>query len=75
VLTSLGFEVSLGIDRDRSQMDDLLIRFAREARAADTALVYYAGHGLQHQGINYLARSMLASIMPPTCAAWSRCRA
>lgn len=27
---------------------------ARSARSADTALVFYAGHGMQHNGINYL---------------------
>jgi uncharacterized caspase-like protein len=33
----------------------MLIRFARNLDKADTALVFYAGHGLQHNGINYLA--------------------
>ena len=32
-----------------------VIRFARNLDKADTALVFYAGHGLQHNGINYLA--------------------
>jgi tetratricopeptide (TPR) repeat protein len=54
-LTALGFEVLLGTDLSRADMEERLIRFSRQARAADTALVYYAGHGIQHQGINYLA--------------------
>ena len=54
-LTGLGFEVVLGTDLTRADMEERLIRFSRQARAADTALVFYAGHGLQHQGINYLA--------------------
>ena len=54
-LKSLGFEVLLGTDLKRADMEDIFIRFARKAREADTALVYYAGHGLQYQGVNYLA--------------------
>lgn len=54
-LRELGFAVTLGLDLARGDMEDALIRFARAARDADTALVYYAGHGLQHAGVNYLA--------------------
>ena len=55
VLKGLGFEVTLGIDLKRGQMEDAAIAFAKAARNADTALVFYAGHGMQHEGINYLA--------------------
>jgi uncharacterized caspase-like protein/TPR repeat protein len=55
LLKGLGFEVTLGIDLKRADMEDTLIRFARDIRSADTALVFYAGHGIQHQGVNYLA--------------------
>jgi len=54
-LKNLGFDVLLGIDLKRADMEDIFIRFAKKAREADAALVFYAGHGLQHQGINYLA--------------------
>ena len=54
-LKGLGFEVLSGIDLKRSAMEDIFIRFARLARQAETALVFYAGHGLQYQGVNYLA--------------------
>jgi tetratricopeptide (TPR) repeat protein len=54
-LKALGFDVLLGLDLSRSRMEDMLIEFARKARSSDTALVFYAGHGLQHNGINYLA--------------------
>jgi Caspase domain len=54
-LRGLGFDVLLGTDLKRADMEDLLIRFAKAARASDTALVFYAGHGLQHLGVNYLA--------------------
>jgi len=53
-LKQLGFAVTLGLDLRRTDMDDLLTRFAAEARTAETALVYYSGHGLQHMGENYL---------------------
>jgi Flp pilus assembly protein TadD len=55
VLNGLGFEVLLGIDLKRLAMEDMLARFARLAREAETALVYYAGHAIQYGGENYLA--------------------
>ena len=55
MLKGLGFDVLLGIDLNRADMEEMLIRFARNLDKADTALVFYAGHGLQHNGINYLA--------------------
>jgi tetratricopeptide (TPR) repeat protein len=54
-LQGVGFKVLLGTDLKRSEMEDIFIKFARESRSADTALVYYAGHGIQYNGINYLA--------------------
>src|SRR5215471_3757640 len=53
-LRALGFDVLLGQDLKRADMEDLLIRFARKTDKADTALVFYAGHGLQYNGTNYL---------------------
>ena len=55
VLKEVGFDVLLGLDLKRTGMEEILIQFARKARISDTALVFYAGHGLQHLGINYLA--------------------
>lgn len=49
-----GFEVITGTNLSRSEMEEALISFGKKARSSDTAIVYYAGHGLQHQGINYL---------------------
>jgi tetratricopeptide (TPR) repeat protein len=53
-LRELGFDVVLGTDLKRAEMEEALIQFSRTARQADTALVYYAGHGIQHNGVNYL---------------------
>jgi len=35
-------------------MQEFAVRFARAARAADVALVYYSGHAMQYAGVNYL---------------------
>ncbi len=53
-LKSLGFEVIGGVDLDRRALVGELIRFGRAAEKADVALFFYAGHGLQVNGQNYL---------------------
>ena len=53
-LEKLGFTVTLAIDADRLTMEDKLASFARQARESEIALAFYAGHGMQNDGINYL---------------------
>ncbi|MFZ1814522.1 MAG: caspase family protein [Rhizobiaceae bacterium] len=53
-LSDLGFKVTRAVDATRSQMEGAIQKFARASSDADTALVFYAGHGVQHNGINYL---------------------
>jgi peptidoglycan hydrolase-like protein with peptidoglycan-binding domain len=53
-LTEHGFEVEQLVNVDRAAFADGLARFARRLRAQDIALFYYAGHGLQLRGENYL---------------------
>jgi uncharacterized caspase-like protein len=53
-LKRLGFETIVGFDLDKAGMEDATIKFARAARDADVALVYYSGHAMQRRGINYL---------------------
>jgi len=53
-LSSLGFDVTEAIDLDKRAFDAALRAFANRSAAADTALVFYAGHGLQASGQNYL---------------------
>jgi uncharacterized caspase-like protein len=53
-LTAAGFDVVLGLDLDRRAFDGKLRDFARLVDGADTALLFYAGHGLQVAGHNYL---------------------
>ncbi len=53
-LRDIGFTVSEGIDLDRATMQKTTRDFLREAARAQVALVYYAGHGVQIAGRNYL---------------------
>jgi Caspase domain len=53
-LRKLGFEVVVVKDVDKRSLEMVLANFGRQAQEADAALVYYAGHGIQFQGLNYL---------------------
>jgi tetratricopeptide (TPR) repeat protein len=53
-LRDIGFTVSEGIDLDRAAMQKMTRDFLREAVRAQVALVYYAGHGVQIDGRNFL---------------------
>ncbi len=53
-LKNIGFEVLLGADLDKRAFDAKVRDFARALPSADVALFYYAGHGLQVGGRNYL---------------------
>src|SRR5262249_22049524 len=56
-LRKAGFTVIEGSDLDKAAVDKLLEQFSEAAHDADVALVYYAGHGLQVDGPNYLSVS------------------
>ncbi|MDA8587060.1 SUMF1/EgtB/PvdO family nonheme iron enzyme [Rhodobacteraceae bacterium] len=53
-LERLGFKVFLGLDQDINQFREFIYQFSQQAKEADLALFYYAGHGLQVSGKNYL---------------------
>ncbi|MCP3384566.1 caspase family protein [Bradyrhizobium sp. CCGUVB4N] len=53
-LREIGFIVSEGVDLDRAAMQKMTREFLRDAARAQVALVYYAGHGVQVDGRNYL---------------------
>ena len=53
-LRGLGFTVTLGLDLDRRGFDEALRTFTKGLGQADTALLFYAGHGLQVGGQNWL---------------------
>lgn len=53
-LTKLGFEVIYEEDATRRKMDEAVRAFYSKLRNSETGLFYYAGHGMQVKGRNYL---------------------
>ena len=53
-LRRLGFDVLDGRDLDKRSMERLIRQFGIKLSGADVALFFYAGHGLQVEGKNYL---------------------
>lgn len=53
-LKSLGFEVIQGLDLDKAGFDGKVREFAEKSYDAKVALFFYAGHGVQANGRNYL---------------------
>lgn len=56
-LTGAGFALvgkTTHIDLDKAQFDAVVQQFGAEAQGADVALFYFAGHGMQLRGNNYL---------------------
>ncbi len=53
-LQRLGFDTTVGLDADRAQMEKTIEEFSIKVEDADVAVFYYAGHGMQYRGINYL---------------------
>lgn len=54
VLSGLGFDVFVGTDLDKAAMELKIRDFAVALDGASTGLFFYAGHGLQVNGTNYL---------------------
>ena len=53
-LRRLGFEVTTELDVDRVELTAALRAFRRQSAGADVSLVFYAGHGIEMDGVNYL---------------------
>jgi uncharacterized caspase-like protein len=56
-LHGLGFSLignEAQIDLDKTALDGALQRYSKQIQGADVALFYYAGHGVQVRGSNYL---------------------
>jgi hypothetical protein len=53
-LGKLGFRVIAGTDLDKAAFDRKVRDFAVALRGADAGVLFYAGHGLQVDGHNYL---------------------
>ena len=53
-LRALDFKVIIGTDLDRGGMNRVLDEFANAVDGADITFVYYSGHGMQLNGVNWL---------------------
>lgn len=53
-LQALDFHVSLAVDTTKADTDKVMREFADALDGADVAIFFYAGHGLQVAGQNYL---------------------
>lgn len=53
-LGEVGFDTLLGLDLDKRSFELKVREFARKLGQADVGLLFYAGHGLQVSGQNYL---------------------
>ncbi len=54
-LNAIGFDkVTLRLDLNATQMRQALGKFARQAAGADIAVIYFAGHGIEVGGTNYV---------------------
>ena len=53
-LTGLGFQVISATNQNRRSMSDSLTAFERALSEGDTAFFFFAGHGFQIKGENYL---------------------
>jgi hypothetical protein len=54
LLKKIGFEVLIGINLDKRQTEEAVVKFVDKASSADVSLFYYAGHGIQVSGENFI---------------------
>jgi TPR repeat protein len=53
-LEGIGFDVTLSLDATGDELRQLLDDFSFRSETADLALIYFAGHGVEAQGENFL---------------------
>ncbi len=53
-LAGLGFSVVSGLDGSKVDMEKSIREFVKQLEGADVALLFYAGHGMQVNGVNYM---------------------
>src|SRR5499426_2223456 len=54
-LKDLGFDVTLHFNLNLRQMDEAVRAFGQKIKDGGVGLFYFAGHGVQVEGVNYLA--------------------
>lgn len=65
MLSRAGFEITRRTDiESKRDFDRVLADFSRSAAEADIALVFYAGHGVEVDGINYLVPTGAKLVAP-----------
>ena len=63
-LRATGFAVTELIDPDYALFGQAITRFRAKAQTADVAIVYYAGHGVEVDGVNWLLPSTVVGDAP-----------
>jgi hypothetical protein len=63
-LSSVGFHVYQATEMDRTSMTDVIGRFLNAVTAGSEALVYYAGHGVEVDGENFLLPTDIRKLDP-----------
>lgn len=53
-LRNAGFQVIEGVDQDNAGMHSLISQFTEQSYDAELAVIFYAGHGMQVDGKNFL---------------------
>ena len=53
-LKALNFKVIKKINATRAQMNEAIVEFSTQIKGYEAGLFYYAGHGIQVEGINYI---------------------
>ena len=65
-LKRLDFEVTLSVDLTKPQFDQALKEFGEHVDSADVVLFYFAGHGIQRSGENFLLPTDIQLTKPDT---------
>ena len=74
-LASVGFEVDKLIDAGEDALGEALDKMARKVDGADAVALYFAGHGLQKDGVTISSLSMPSwKQKPPLNARRSACK-
>ncbi|MEX0278792.1 MAG: caspase domain-containing protein [Ruegeria sp.] len=60
-LENLGFETFKGVNLDRRGMNQRISEFTSRLEAGDTAFIFFAGHGVEIDGENYLLPTDIAT--------------
>ncbi len=53
-LRRLGLEVTVELDAGRVELTEALRAFTRQSAGAEVSLVFWAGHGIEMDGVNYI---------------------